>query len=123
MPPGGEIRLCPTGDIPDGTARGFEFDHGGTRRDVLVYRAGTCLRAFVNACPHSHTPLETFPDRFMSRDGRHLLCSTHGARFRTDDGLCVAGPCKGKYLTALDTRDDGGHVAVRPDPAPRKETA
>jgi hypothetical protein len=44
------------------------------------------------------TPLETFPDRFLNEDGTLLVCSTHGARFRVEDGLCVTGPCAGKAL-------------------------
>jgi nitrite reductase/ring-hydroxylating ferredoxin subunit len=43
-------------------------------------------------------PLETFPDRFLDAERRHLVCSTHGARFAVTDGYCVSGPCRGAWL-------------------------
>lgn len=34
----------------------------------------------------------------MALDGFHLLCGTHGALFRPQDGYCVSGPCVGDSL-------------------------
>jgi len=39
--------------------------------------------------------------RFATPDGRHRVCGEHGALYRPDDGLCVAGPCLGARLRAL----------------------
>jgi nitrite reductase/ring-hydroxylating ferredoxin subunit len=61
-------------------------------------RRGEGVLAYVNACPHIGTPLDTIPDRFLTSDGREFLCSTHGARFRLEDGYCVWGPCEGDSL-------------------------
>ena len=101
------VVLCRVDEIADGEARGFLVGEGIARRDVVLVRRDGALRAYVNSCPHQGTPLETFPDKFLNEDGSLLVCSTHGARFRVEDGVCVSGPCVGKALTriACDVRD------------------
>lgn len=92
--------LCRLEEISDGTARGFT--HEG--RELIVFRRGARVFGYVNSCPHIGTPLEMFPDRFMTADGRHLLCTTHGALFTPETGACVRGPCLGKALTQVNVR-------------------
>ena len=38
----------------------------------------------------------------MEKSGKYLMCHTHGALFQLSDGLCVAGPCNGASLQAVD---------------------
>jgi len=61
-------------------------------------RRGERAFGYRNECPHVGTPLDWIPDEFMDREGRHLVCSTHGAVFRVEDGRCLAGPCQGDAL-------------------------
>lgn len=111
-------RLCGIDDIPDGTARGFRLpgdpdaDRPGER--ILVWRRGSRVRAYRNRCPHRGTPLDWVEDRFMDRDGEHLICATHGAVFRPLDGTCVAGPCAGDALdpVAVELRGGGIYLAA-----------
>ncbi len=110
------VTLCRIEDIADPGARGFEVDAPGGLLDVIVVRRDREIRGYVNRCPHQGTPLETFPDRFLSRDASVLICSTHGARFRTEDGLCVEGPCVGKQLRPVPLNVDGGAVSLISDP-------
>lgn len=105
------VVLCRADEVAEGQARGFLIGEGVARRDVILVRRDGVLRAYVNACPHQGTPLETFPDRFMDQDGL-LVCSTHGARFRVEDGFCVSGPCDGKSLTAIACAVENGVVVV-----------
>ncbi len=35
-----------------------------------------------------------------------IQCATHGALFLIESGECVAGPCAGQFLAALDSRED-----------------
>ncbi len=105
------VALCRVDEVAEGQARGFLIGEGVARRDVILVRRDGVLRAYFNACPHQGTPLETFPDRFMDQDGL-LVCSTHGARFRIEDGLCVSGPCEGKSLTAIACVVENGVVVV-----------
>jgi nitrite reductase/ring-hydroxylating ferredoxin subunit len=88
--------LCRVDEIADGAARGFTIGEPALR--ILVVRRGGSLYGYVNRCPHVGTPLDWAPDEFLDRDGRHLMCSTHGALFRIEDGACVAGPCQGDRL-------------------------
>ncbi len=100
-------RLCAVDDIPDPGAVDIELENGA---DIIITRRGKTIRAFKNACPHQGTPLETFPGRFLTRDKQHLLCTTHGARFRMDNGMCIHGPCRGKPLQRVHIRLMNGEI-------------
>ena len=104
--------LCRLDEIAEGAARGFLIGEGVTRLDVVIVRCADAVRAYINSCPHQMTPLETFPDKFLNEDGTLFVCSTHGARFRADDGYCVSGPCEGKSLRALPCAVVDGAVLI-----------
>lgn len=105
--------LCGSDDIAEGTARGFVLGEGANRRDIVLVRKHGTLHAYVNSCPHQLTPLETFPDKFLNEDGSLLVCSTHGARFRAEDGFCVSGPCQGKSLASVPFESRDGTITVQ----------
>jgi len=108
-------RLCRIGDIPDPGAKGFAVRSGQRVVDVFVVRAhGNCY-GYINTCPHIGTPLDFLPDRFLTRDGREILCSTHGARFELRTGFCVAGPCRGRSLSHATVRVTDGWVEIEVD--------
>ncbi len=112
--------ICRLADMPEDQARGFTLNgpHDG-RLEVIIWRDADGIRGFVNQCPHLGLPLETFPDRFLSADGTHLICSAHGAQFDAD-GACFAGPCKGDALTGLALTIDDKHIMLAA-PAPHGE--
>ncbi len=93
--------LCRADAVPEGGGRGFSFGDGTERQAVFVIRRHDRLYAYINECPHFGTPLDGLPDRFFDRAGEHLLCGTHGALFRPEDGFCVRGPCAGEHLAPL----------------------
>jgi nitrite reductase/ring-hydroxylating ferredoxin subunit len=101
-------RLCRVEEMPEEGARGFRFGSGTDLCAVLVVRHADALYGYVNSCPHLGTPLDFLPDHFLDRDGRHLRCSTHGARFRIADGFCIEGPCAGKSLERIGLRVEAG---------------
>jgi nitrite reductase/ring-hydroxylating ferredoxin subunit len=69
------------------------------------------LFCYMNVCPHQGTHLELKPDTFLDVDRKLILCSTHWALFRKEDGYCVKGPCVGKSLRQLPVMvDDDGMV-------------
>lgn len=104
--------LCHAEDIVEGTARSFVMGEGANRRDIVVVRKHGRFFAYVNSCPHQGTPLETFPDKFLNEDGTLLVCSTHGARFRIEDGFCISGPCEGKSLAPISINAGDAEIAV-----------
>jgi nitrite reductase/ring-hydroxylating ferredoxin subunit len=110
-----EIDLCRLADIPDRSARGFTIGSGTDRQDILVVRWDDRVYGYVNRCPHAGSPLDWTPDRFMSADGRHLQCATHGALFQVEDGICLRGPCNGAGLTPFRVTLTGDRVVASAD--------
>lgn len=106
--------LCRVDDIPDGGARGFAAAPGGFT-GLFALRRGDEIRVYVNACPHIGVPLDWAPDRFLNAEGTRIICGTHGAEFRIEDGACVFGPCIGDRLEAVATSVQDGVVLVEED--------
>lgn len=109
-------RLCLLEEIEDGEAKEFLFGEGPKQRALFVLREGAEIYGYENSCPHIGTPLNFLPDRFLSADGTYILCSTHGALFQIEDGLCVAGPCQGEKLTEIKVTLDGDGYVILAEP-------
>jgi nitrite reductase/ring-hydroxylating ferredoxin subunit len=106
--------LCQVQDIPDGGAKGFPPAPGGFT-GLMAVRQGNAVYVYVNSCPHIGTPLDWTPDRFMSADGKHIICATHGAEFSIANGECTRGPCRGDFLEAVTIHIDNGMIYVPHD--------
>jgi Ferredoxin subunits of nitrite reductase and ring-hydroxylating dioxygenases len=107
-PPAG-ARLCALADLDDPGTRGFRFREGSRLFAGFVLREGGTVRGFVDSCPHAGWPLSALPDRYLTRDARHILCAGHGALFSLE-GRCVAGPCLGERLSEWPVEVRGGEV-------------
>lgn len=103
-------RLCAESDITEGAGCGFVFGGGLEREAVFVIRWQGALRAYRNVCPHVGTPIDWPENRFFDTSGAYLMCGTHGAVFRPEDGFCVEGPCVGRALTKVEIRAEGGDI-------------
>ena len=79
---------------------------GGRKSVLLLVRREGRVYAYRNRCPHRGIPLEWQPDQFLDDSGSLIRCSTHGALFLIESGECVAGPCEGQALQALECRED-----------------
>jgi nitrite reductase/ring-hydroxylating ferredoxin subunit len=108
--PAAGTRLCGLDEIADPGARGFVFRDGEALFLGFVVRLGLAVHGYVDHCPHAGMPLALLPNRYLTREGDLILCSSHGALFRPDTGLCVGGPCAGKALPAWPVVLDGGAV-------------
>lgn len=104
--------ICPVADLPEGTARGFLLEGPEGPVEGLLVRHGLAIVAYLNRCPHRGTPLDWMPGQFLSADGSHIVCATHGARFRIEDGFCFDGPCAGASLTAVRIEIRNGSVVA-----------
>jgi nitrite reductase/ring-hydroxylating ferredoxin subunit len=104
--------ICRLEDIPDAAAKGFTVPDGKGIREIFIVRKQGHVYGYINSCPHLGTPLEFLPDRFLTADGQEILCSTHGARFETTTGRCVAGPCRGRFLKPEPLCIDGGMIVL-----------
>lgn len=108
--------LCRLEEIEDGEGKGFTLETADGSCDIFVVRDGDAAYGYVNSCPHTGTPLDWTPDRFMSEDGSYIMCATHGALFQIEDGDCIAGPCAGDRLTGVPLIvDEDGRVILGGD--------
>jgi len=93
--------------------------------DVLLWRQPArafALRfdgrvvAYLNRCAHVPAELDWQPGEFLDMDRRWIICSIHGATYEPADGYCIAGPCRGERLIALDIIERDGQVYWYPSP-------
>lgn len=116
MPPAGTV-LCALDAIAAPGAKGFTFGAGADLFDMFIVRTTSGVFAYVNACPHAFTPLETFTNRFLTRAKDKILCTTHGALFELEGGLCTSGPCAGKSLVPLAITVTDAQIRLASQPA------
>ena len=103
--------LCPSQALGEGASRGFALDE---LRLLVVRREGR-VYAYQNRCPHRGVTLEWQPDQFLDSSASLIQCATHSALFLIESGECVAGPCAGQFLTAIDCREDSQGIWISDD--------
>jgi nitrite reductase/ring-hydroxylating ferredoxin subunit len=109
-PPG--VALGPLDLIADGGARNFVLQLRAGRFHGFVVRRGDAVHGYVDRCPHMQVPLAQELDGYLDPSGALIACSWHGALFRVEDGLCVAGPCTGQHLTPWPVAVAGGRIVT-----------
>ncbi len=111
-----ERLICGSATLAEGGA-GVRFtlaSQAGEEKGFAIRHCGA-LQGFVNRCPHLGTELDWQPGQFFDVAGLYLVCSTHGAIFEPESGLCVAGPCRGASLEPLVMLERGGQVFLLDD--------
>ncbi|NBA98201.1 Rieske 2Fe-2S domain-containing protein [Pseudomonas sp. R5(2019)] len=99
--------LCGSDALGEAQSRGFHVqDFDGQAIDLLLVRRHGIVYAYRNRCPHRGVTLEWQPDRFLDDSASLIQCARHGALFLMESGECVAGPCAGDSLIALNCRED-----------------
>jgi nitrite reductase/ring-hydroxylating ferredoxin subunit len=104
--------LCSLAELEATGSRGFAIGDGDWPLRGFVVKTADAVAAYVNYCPHAGHPLNLRPDRFLTSDRTLILCSSHGALFARDSGLCIAGPCQGQSLTAIQIEVVDGYVLI-----------
>lgn len=107
------IRLCRLDELKPGGSRGFDAENTGVDT-VFAVRRGDEVRVYRNLCPHAGARLEYRKDRFLSPDGKHIVCYAHGAVFDPDTGVCTDGPCLGQSLEAVPCLIESGWIWIEP---------
>lgn len=92
------VKLCPLGDMTEGSARSFVLQIRAGRFHGFVVRRNDRVHGFVDRCPHAGLPLAQRLDDYLTPGADLIACTWHGALFRIEDGTCVAGPCAGQGL-------------------------
>jgi nitrite reductase/ring-hydroxylating ferredoxin subunit len=106
-----QVRVGALNEIRAGEVLVVALPRGEDRRPrealVLLGSDGE-PRAYLNRCRHLPIPLDAGSREFLTHDGEHLLCGTHGALYQRDDGVCVAGPCLHLALDKITIVEENG---------------
>ncbi len=113
MPDLAEVAIGRLNELTNPGCREFRLGEGDWPFKGFVVRQGTDVFAYQNSCRHLGHPMNWKPDSFLTQDNSNIICSSHGAIYEIDTGLCVGGPCLGKSLTALPVEIRDGVIFVQ----------
>jgi len=108
-----EVAVGRLDELGDPGCREFEIGAGDWPFRGFVVRRGGDVYAYQNFCMHVGHPLNWVPDGFLSRERDAIQCSSHGALYEIDTGLCFRGPCVGKSLRRVDVEVRDGVIYAR----------
>lgn len=100
-------KICMMEEVPEREARAFDIEDGDT---IFITQRDGSFYAYQNVCPHLQVELEFLENQFLDQDQEFIQCSTHGALFEVETGLCISGPCQGDTLEKVNIKvhSDGG---------------
>lgn len=107
-----QIVVCRDEDLGEKKTAKFRIGSGRDAREGFVIRHEGRLHAYRNECRHVPMTMDWVDNRFLSRDGCWIQCSTHGALYDIATGACVAGPPSGKVLHRLAVEVVAGDIVV-----------
>lgn len=107
------VRVCLLSALSDPGAKGFSPPNSCFSDEYFLTLAKGKLNCFSNLCPHAGQPLNWAPNKFLSRDGELIVCSTHGATYDSASGSCRGGPCRGKQLNSWPVYCENGYVIAK----------
>jgi len=108
-----EVEVGRLDELNDPGCREFRIGEGDWPFRGFVVRSGSDVFAYQNYCAHVGHPLNWKPDEFLTEDGAHIICASHGATYEIDSGVCIAGPCRGKSLRPVEIAVREGVVYAR----------
>ena len=101
---------CNLEDLKKSTCLGLEINNDNTViQCFLVYHDNT-IYSYQNSCPHTGINLNWMPDQFLDSNNEFIQCSTHGALFDIENGLCLRGPCLGDRLIIIKNSVQEGNI-------------
>lgn len=110
------LYLCAADELTGVDSKEFKLEIPGQDGNIFIVHFHGQLYAYLNHCPHMGVPLNWNADKFLDLSKTLIICGTHGALFRIEDGLCVWGPCVKQSLTALPLELEEGKLYVRLPP-------
>jgi nitrite reductase/ring-hydroxylating ferredoxin subunit len=87
--------------LREGKSVKFKYQHNGKYKSGFMALIEGHIVAYENRCQHLPVPLDYCDNQFMSKDGKHFVCRSHGALFDPQTGRCVRGPCEDAKLNPL----------------------
>ena len=111
-----EILVCASDAVLEG-GKGVRFavTAGGADGTGFVVRYGGKPYAYLNRCAHVPIELDWAEGEFFESSGLYLMCSTHGAIYVPESGLCAGGPCRGGRLRPIGVVGHDQRIFWQPD--------
>jgi nitrite reductase/ring-hydroxylating ferredoxin subunit len=109
--PADALRLCASADLEE-AGKACVFDVLLWRRPARAFalRFEGRVVAYLNRCAHVPTEMDWQPGEFLDSERRFIVCTMHGAVYEPTTGHCIAGPCSGARLMAIDVLERDGQV-------------
>ena len=107
------VKVLDTALLDCMSSKEFYAEGLGASGGFIVREESGSLKAYRNSCPHTGAPLNWMPDQFLTRSGRYIQCSIHGAMFVASNGECFSGPCSGQFLKPLAVIEQAGKAYIR----------
>ncbi len=105
--------LCQSQDLLErGLAQRFSLQWGGRERSAFAIRYDGVVYAYINECAHVPMEMDFNQGDFFDYSHSWLVCSTHGAYYAPNTGLCLGGPCPGRKLISLPVREYANQVCL-----------
>ena len=106
-----ENLICAADAVAEG-GKGVRFPvlAGGEATTGFVVRYDGKPYGYLNRCAHVPIELDWAEGEFFESSGLYLMCSTHGAIYVPDSGLCAGGPCKGGRLRPIAVAERDGQL-------------
>jgi len=109
--PIGALPLCASDALAEaGTAVVFDVLLWRRPAHAFALRFGGRVVAYLNRCAHVPIEMDWRPGEFLDEERRFIVCTMHGAVYEPANGRCIAGPCAGLRLMALDVVERDGQV-------------
>jgi nitrite reductase/ring-hydroxylating ferredoxin subunit len=107
----GGLSLCAGAELQEaGTAHVFDVLLWRRPARAFALRFDGRVVAYLNRCAHVPTEMDWKPGEFLDTDRRFIVCTMHGAVYEPTTGQCIAGPCAGQRLMAVDVVERAGQV-------------
>lgn len=107
------IKLCTLEDLEATGGKTLIQEINNRNIDLFVVKKNDGVFCYVDSCPHTGVMLPWREDDYFDEDGELLMCATHGALFRVEDGHCVSGPCNGQSLKQLPIKIENNEVYLQ----------
>jgi nitrite reductase/ring-hydroxylating ferredoxin subunit len=113
----GERIICASAALEErGRGVRFKVREGGGDAPAFAVRYQGRVYAYINRCAHVPVEMDWTDGDFFDYSKLYLICSTHGAMYLPESGLCVQGPCPGKRLTPLAVEERDGNILLVKEP-------
>jgi len=110
------LLICAADAVASG-GKGVRFPvmAAGQATTGFVVRHDGKVYGYLNRCAHVPIELDWAEGEFFESGGQYLMCSTHGAIYVPESGVCAGGPCKGGRLRPITVSERDGQLYWQPD--------